>query len=59
TRPTEILESCDRGPSPYKTRIYTSQDAKNYSDINRGATLNVGGKLKNMYHRVLIKRKAS
>jgi len=52
----EILEVADRDPSPYKTKVYTSETPK-YSDLNRGCTLMVDGELRPMFKRVLIRKK--
>ena len=40
-----------------KIRTYTAADAENYTILNAASVLNIGGKLKAMYARVLIRRK--
>jgi len=40
-----------------KTRTYTQNDARNYTILNAACVLNLNGKLKAMYARVLIRRK--
>lgn len=56
----EILDMAHRGAGTYKyrTKIYSEKDANNYSDLNATACYILpDGKIKNVYFRMLIKRK--
>ena len=56
----EILGITDRQASyGYRTKVYTPADAPNYNDLNRQGVLKIGNQYKSLYHRILIKRKAS
>lgn len=56
----EILDMGHRGAGSYKyrTKVYTVEDAKNYSDLNATTVyIDANGKYKNTYFRVLIRNK--
>ena len=52
----EIIGITDRN-SPLCTKIYTKEDASNYSDLNRRSVLIVDGKYKMLFPKFLIRRK--
>lgn len=55
----EILGMAKRGagdPS-LRSKVYKKEDYPNYSDLNAGPVLNINGKLKNTYPRILIRRR--
>lgn len=52
----EILGMTDR-KSPFCKKIYTKEDASNYSDLNRRSVLVVNGKYKMQYPKLLIRKK--
>lgn len=56
----EILDMGHRGAGSYKyrTKVYTAEDAQNYSDLNATTVyIDANGKYKNTYFRVLIRNK--
>ena len=56
----EILDMGHRGAGSYKyrTKVYTAEDASNYSDLNATTVyVDTDGKYKNTYFRVLIRNK--
>lgn len=55
----EIIGMAKRGAGDpaLKTKVYTKDDYKNYSDLNAGPVLMIDGVLKNTYPRILIRRK--
>ncbi len=55
----EIIGMAKRGAGDpkLKTKIYSKEDYKNYSDLNAGPVINVNGVLKNTYPRVLIRKR--
>lgn len=56
----EILDMGHRGAGSYKyrTKVYTVEDASNYSDLNATTVyVDANGKYKNTYFRVLIRNK--
>lgn len=53
----EILDMTDRD-SKYKTKVYTKEDAKNYSDLNRRSVIVLpNGTLKGGFAKLIIRRK--
>ncbi|MCL4400230.1 adenine-specific methyltransferase EcoRI family protein [Patescibacteria group bacterium] len=54
----EVLGITDRQASyGFRTKKYTPQDTPKYNDLNARAVLNVGGELRAIYARVLIRNK--
>ncbi len=52
----EIVGITDRN-SPLCTKVYTKQDATNYSDLNRRSVLIINGKYKMLFPKLLIRKK--
>jgi hypothetical protein len=53
-----ILGITDRqNTSGLRTKKYTSKDTPKYNDLNARGVININGKLKPMYARLIIKRK--
>ncbi|HRN69334.1 MAG TPA: adenine-specific methyltransferase EcoRI family protein [Promineifilum sp.] len=57
----EIIGMAKRGAGDpaLKSKVYTKEDYKNYSDLNAGPVLITSSGLKNTYPRILIKRKGA
>ena len=55
----EIIGIAKRGPGDpsLRSHVYTKEEYSNYSDLNATPTIWYEGKLKNVYPRILIKRK--
>ena len=55
----EIIGMAKRGAGDpaLRTKVYTKELYKNYSDLNAGPVLNIDGELKNTYPRILIRRR--
>ena len=55
----EIIEMTRRGEmdKSIKTKIYTINDYPKWNDLNAGPTIIEDGKIKCLYHRILIRRK--
>lgn len=55
----EIIDMAKRGAGDpaLRSRVYTKEDCSNYSDLNAGPVLEIDGVLKNIFPRILIRRK--
>ena len=52
----EIIGITDRN-CPLCTKIYTKEDAVNYSDLNRRSVIKIGNKYKMLFPKILIRKK--